>query len=231
MDYFELRKMPAPGDNAIINPLPIFFKEKISGNRNLKILDIGCGFGALLLSLKNEGFLNIRGIDSSAPAVEYCRQKNLNVELIELKNFLAKNQEKFDLICANHLIEHLKKEEIIETLKKIRECLAEKGNFYLTVPNAQSATGCYWAYEDFTHQTLFTGGSVYFVLKAAGFSEIELLDIDCLAGLKGWKKISRKILLKIYRNILAGIHKITASSYHRSSPEIFSFEIKAWAKK
>ncbi|MGC9101323.1 MAG: hypothetical protein ACP5HC_08750 [Caldisericum sp.] len=40
------------------------------------------------------------------------------------------------------------------------------------VRNVQSNTGAYWAYEDFSHFTLFTSGSIYYVLKMAGFDEI-----------------------------------------------------------
>ncbi len=56
------------------------------------------------------------------------------------------------------------------------------------MPNAQSHTGCYWAYEDFTHNTLFTAGSLLYVLKMAGFAHIEIIDKDALVGVKGGKK-------------------------------------------
>jgi len=60
------------------------------------------------------------------------------------------------------------------------------------VPNAQSPVGCYWAYEDFTHTTLFTAGSLYYVLKMAGFKEITFVDPLCIEGLPLWKKMVRK---------------------------------------
>lgn len=41
------------------------------------------------------------------------------------------------------------------------------------MPNAQSNTDCYWAYEDFTHYTLFIAGSLLYVLREAGFTNIE----------------------------------------------------------
>ena len=37
----------------------------------------------------------------------------------------------------------------------------------------QLNTDCYWAYEDFTHYTLFIAGSLLYVLREAGFTNIE----------------------------------------------------------
>ena len=97
------------------------------------------------------------------------------------------------------------------------------------VPNAQSISGSYWHYEDFTHHTLFTSGSLYFVLRSAGFKHIEFLDIDCTTGLPRWKAMIRKFFLNIYKLNILFWFKVTSSNYHYSSPAIYSFEIKAVA--
>lgn len=62
-------------------------------------------------------------------------------------------------------------------LRYIKETLlTDKGQVFIRVPNAQSNIGCYWAYEDFTHNLLFTAGSLLFVLCSAGFENIKLID-------------------------------------------------------
>ncbi len=99
----------------------------------------------------------------------------------------------------------------------------------VAVPNAQANTGAYWAYEDWTHTTIFTTGSLYYVLKAAGFNNIEFLDIDCSMGSPLIKKIIRKALLKLYKLNLSFWNKVTCSSFHKTSPQVFSYEIKAKA--
>ena len=70
------------------------------------------------------------------------------------------------------------KHEIIPLLIKVRSLLTQSGSLLVMVPNAQSNTGSYWAYEDFTHHTLFTAGSLYFVLRQAGFDSVEFVDPD-----------------------------------------------------
>lgn len=101
---------------------------------------------------------------------------------------------------------------------------------YVAVPNAQSNTGAYWAYEDFTHHTLFSSGSLYYVLKMAGFHQVDFLDIHCLEGLSTFKKYFRKFFLQLYAKKQAFWNKVTNSAYHGKSPIIYSYEIKALAK-
>ncbi|MCS7232153.1 MAG: hypothetical protein RMJ67_08465 [Elusimicrobiota bacterium] len=138
---------------------------------------------------------------------------------------------KFDVILLLHVIEHIPKDKVIETLSLIKkDFLAQNGMALIAVPNAQSNTDCYWAYEDWTHTTLFTSGSIYYVLRAAGFTEIEFLDIDCTLGLPIHKKLIRKFLLKLYIANKNFWNRVTSSSYHKPSPQIFSYDIKVKAK-
>ena len=99
------------------------------------------------------------------------------------------------------------------------------------MPNAQSNTDCYWAYEDFTHYTLFIAGSLLYVLREAGFTNIEFLDVDGVGNSKGWKKVVKGILLKAYIRNKLFWDKVTGSAYHVPSPMIFTWEIKCLARK
>lgn len=170
------------------------------------------------------------GIDINDKAIEHC--KNLGIKAIKIDNILEFfPQERFDLIISTHCLEHLPKDKIIAILTHFREnILAENGYIFIAAPNAQSATNCYWAYEDFTHTTLFTAGSLIFVLKMAGFSDIKIIDKDALAGSKGIKKIIRIAFLKIYKAKIAFWNKITNSAFHAPSPQVFSYEVKILAR-
>ena len=172
---------------------------------------------------------SLLGIDINDKAIEYCRK--LGIKALKIDNILEFfPQERFDLIISTHCLEHLPKDKIIAILTHFRQnILAENGSIFIAVPNAQSATNCYWAYEDFTHTTLFTAGSLIFVLKMAGFSDIKIIDKDALAGSKGIKKIIRIAFLKIYKAKIAFWNKITNSAFHAPSPQVFSYEVKILA--
>jgi Methyltransferase domain len=131
----------------------------------------------------------------------------------------------------SHVLEHFPKDEIVPTLQKIRPMLNDGGRLLVIVPNAQSNTGCYWAYEDFTHSTLFTAGSLSYVLRLAGFKTVTFMDVDCMYG-RGFRgKVIRKFLSMIYRKNMNFWNWVTNSSYHLASERIYSYDIKALATK
>lgn len=129
-----------------------------------------------------------------------------------------------------HVLEHIKKDDIIDTLSLIKGKLLKKGSLiFISVPNAQSNTGCYWAYEDFTHTTLFTAGSLLYALRSAGFSKIEIIDPYGIEKFNSIVRVLKFILLQVYILNKEFWNKVTSSSYHKQSPKVFSFEIKAVA--
>jgi SAM-dependent methyltransferase len=208
--------------------LSTWIKNEIS--KDMYILDYGCGFGQNLYSLIQSGFHNSFGVDIEKQAIESCKANNLNVKELNLDDLKNPYDFRFDAIILSHVIEHIPKKEIISTLAYIKkEFLKEGGILLIAVPNAQSNTDCYWAYEDWTHTTLFTSGSLYYVLKSAGFNNVEFLDIDCTLDNTKIKKFIRKLFLKIYIFNKSFWNKITCSYYHQPSIQIFSYEIKVKA--
>jgi 2-polyprenyl-3-methyl-5-hydroxy-6-metoxy-1,4-benzoquinol methylase len=225
--YFRFRNI---SENNYVNfSLPFWIKNEID-SKDSKILDYGCGFGQIIEALKKEGFANLYGVDIEKNAIDYCLNKYLNVKEIDLINHTNPFNERFDIIMLLHVIEHIPKHEIIDTLSFIKkDFLAKDGKLLIAVPNAQSNTNCYWAYEDWTHSTIFTAGSLYYVLKAAGFENIEYIDVDCTLGSTKIKTFIKKFFLAIYKLNIMFWNKITSSSYHQPSTQIFSYEIKAKA--
>lgn len=210
--------------------LPTWLQDELPLDKTSRILDIGCGFGQMLLRMRDAGYTNLQGIDIGHESVEFCSSLGLNVNLISsIPEFSKQNEAIFDLILMSHVLEHIPHHLIIETLVSIRKMLSPRGHFVVMVPNAQSATGVYWMYEDFTHHLLFTAGSLKYVLLAAGFSKIEFLDPRCLKGLTPTAKFKRKVLLRLYEMRTRFWNRATASSFHDPSPRIYSFEVKAKA--
>lgn len=229
-DYFTLRNIDDAFSPAYL--LPSYLQNVLPAVNCAKIIDIGCGCGQLLQDLKRRGYTETFGIDISRQAIEGCLQKGLNVQLIpSLQNFCTNSDVKYNFIILNHVLEHLDKSEIISTIQLIKtHLLAQDGALVVMVPNAQSNTGCYWAYEDFTHSTLFTTGSLFYVLKAAGFSEIRFLDPEGLEGTTPIVRILKKILLSFYKLNVFFWNRVTSSYFHKPSSQIFTYELKAIAK-
>ena len=165
-------------------------------------------------------------------AVDFAKARGLPVQQVnDIAEFADGCEQKFDLIVMNHVLEHLPKDQMVATLALVRKRLLRPGgHFFLAVPNAQANTGCYWAYEDFTHTYLFTAGSLQFVLRAAGFQQIEFVDPDCTNYLSAPKKVVRKALLGLYKANYNFWNRVTQSSFYEHSPQIFSYEIKVLAR-
>ena len=227
--YFELRNV-SPEFHAKYTVPTWLLRQLPRVEDNPRILDFGCGLGQLIRALKPLGYPRVEGADIEPAAIASCRQNGYTVhDLRSDVEFYDSNRGQFDLIITQHVLEHIPKSEVVAVIRKLRDMLSPKGALIVTVPNAQAFTGAYWAYEDFTHETLYTSGSIYHVLRAAGFANIRFVDVDCADG--GFlKSIVRRTSWKLYSGYYRLMCKLLASPTHGPSPNIFSFEIKVVAR-
>ena len=68
-NYFEYRNISEK--NYIETKLPLWIQNEIE-NKNVNILDYGCGFGQNMSALKNAGYKNIYGVDIEKSAISFC---------------------------------------------------------------------------------------------------------------------------------------------------------------
>lgn len=111
-----------------------------ASGQNLRVLDVGCGTGAVLDFLREKGY-QVEGVDNNAEAIEYCRAKGLHVSMgaAEGMNY---PDESFDVVLALDVLEHLKDDRA--ALKEIFRVLKKGGHLIATVPAHQSL----WSYHD-----------------------------------------------------------------------------------
>ena len=106
-----------------------FIKGFIS--RKWEILDIGCRDGMWLDILKNNKFLNLRGIDISTKALEIARKKDHNVVRGDAQN-LPFPDEEFNFVSIIHTLEHCPDPDRV--LTEIKRVLKPNGRVLVVVP-------------------------------------------------------------------------------------------------
>lgn len=94
------------------------------------ILDFGCGTGSFLEFMKTKNWKCL-GVEVNDDARKECLKKELEV-YANLNNI----HEKFDLITAWHVLEHVR--DLNETIEKLLEKLKKKGLLIVALPNHRS---------------------------------------------------------------------------------------------
>lgn len=97
---------PLPHVNKL-PPRPItLVNDNHGGFTGKSVLEIGCATGDLLLWAKNEG-ANIKGVEISDVAAEVARKRGLDVSTGTIEDFVRTNNEKYDIVFAFEVIEHV----------------------------------------------------------------------------------------------------------------------------
>jgi ubiquinone/menaquinone biosynthesis C-methylase UbiE len=98
-------------------------------------LDIGCGFGGLLLSMQPH-FESIYGIDIDKLYVEWAKKRNPSAEVIwGDANQLPWSDNSFDLVCATDVFEHINYLSQENVANEIMRVLKPGGYGIIIVPN------------------------------------------------------------------------------------------------
>jgi len=136
-----------------------------------KLLDIGCGLGALLAAYRSkDNNAQLCGTELSSLAGKHA-SKFAKIFIGNLEDAGYKN-EYFDAVTCHHVIEHvLNPEKLITEIKRI---LKKNGVLVLATPDFDS--GCarrfgskYRLLHDKTHITLFSSDSMHRFLRDYGF--------------------------------------------------------------
>jgi 2-polyprenyl-3-methyl-5-hydroxy-6-metoxy-1,4-benzoquinol methylase len=147
----------------------------LPADRGAAILDVGCGFGGLLMHLRDRGYTDVRGVDVSPEQVAMAHRLGLtSVTLAPAAEYLADRREELDLVCAIDVLEHLERQELLQLLDAIHAALRPSGRLVLQVPNADGPFASRMRYFDLTHERAFTGKSIAQALRAAGFTRVSI---------------------------------------------------------
>jgi len=149
-------------------------KVNLPQNKEVKILDLGCGFGRFLKYLKDNGYKNLYGVEIGDEQNQFLKDKGFNIIQSDIFEFLKNTNEKFDFITLFDVLEHFTKSEIIELLPLLKNILNDDGILIVRVPNGEAVFKGSIMYGDFTHETFLTARSLKQIFNLFGFLKVDI---------------------------------------------------------
>ncbi len=208
------------------NYFKAFYLNKLPKDKNIKILDIGCGNGKYLKVLKKYGYNSIFGIDISEEQIKIAKQSNLNVQCSDALEFLKNNTKKYDVIFLIDVLEHIELEKTFELIDLIYNSLENEGSFFIQVPNAIAPLSPL-RYADITHKRAYTTYSLRQTLKFSGFKYLKFYELAPFVH--GTKSFVRNALWHLM--IKPIIKSFMLTSYGTSFEKIYTANFLCILKK
>ena len=139
-------------------------------------LDVGCGSGSGLQSMRDAYGISGTGIDLSSRAVAACRRRGFTAHAVRFEDYVAAEGEAYDLIHSSHLIEHV--ESPYAYLCKARDLLKPGGLNVFVTPNTATweahLFGRHWGgLHAPRHWTLLDHASVRRLADRVGLEHLE----------------------------------------------------------
>lgn len=113
--------------------LAIALDRYFGKKKGIKVLDVGCGSGAIMEFLNARGY-ETHGIDMSETAIAFCKERGLRAEY-GMAGDIRFPDATFDMVCAFDVLEHI--EDDREAVAEIARVLKPGGVFIATVPAHQ----------------------------------------------------------------------------------------------
>lgn len=142
-------------------------------DRNVRVLEIGCGNGRLLAHLRQRGFRHLRGIDPS-PSCSANARELYGIEVLTSTLAEQRSSERgYGLIIMTQVLEHIR--DLRLALQQVFDLLDEAGLFYADVPDVANFTARADApYQEFSteHINYFSRVSLANALGQCGFETV-----------------------------------------------------------
>jgi 2-polyprenyl-3-methyl-5-hydroxy-6-metoxy-1,4-benzoquinol methylase len=182
-------------------------------DKTIKLVDLGCGFGSFIQALKENGYTNITGVDTSKEQVAIAHELGI-AEVIQddIHAYLKATPHQFDVITGFDILEHFTKDEAIELLRLIESKLNTNGILLLRCPNIDAPLGSVFAYGDFTHELLLNSSSASQLMRTCGYVSVNILPskVHVNGLVKGiLHKLSWALLQVVYKWVLFATARTT----------------------
>lgn len=169
--YFAYRHLPDEVPGWLLPLLALFYgRDAITFQEGGRLLDIGCGNGKYLQSMRGLGW-QVQGVEFNAQAAAVCRSAGLEVftgELVEA----AFPDHSFAVVTARHLLEHLVDPGAF--LSEIFRILEPGGRLLIKTPNTDSlARGWFqekwYPYDAPRHLILYNPDNLQQLAESLGY--------------------------------------------------------------
>jgi len=151
-----------------------WISSKFPRDKEIRTLEIGCGQGDFLSSVKQNPRFKATGYDYSNACVKYAQSCGLDANLGDFRAAGFKN-ETFDLIVALHVLEHV--QDLNATLAEFYRLLKPGGLAFAVCPSVthfkQAMAGDSWKYLGPPGHLWYLSPKTFpMFFKKAGFGEI-----------------------------------------------------------
>jgi len=202
-------------------------------DRNMRILDFGCGWGDMLLTLWAAGYRNIEGIDMSPVLVEIANKAADGRARILCGDGLAhlkSNPAAYNIIIFAEVAEHFPPEAFREVLKLAHTALKPGGRVVIRTPNMGSLLASYPRYCDLTHVCGYTDSSLRYLLEQAGFANHRFVSgwEPDLHNWRPWRPL-RNIEIGYFPNMI--LHRILYAIRGGNRPVTFKPTLEVYSEK
>lgn len=142
--------------------------------RRTKVLDVGCGSGALVYTLSLAGLHDVTGIDPFAPG-----DRTFGTGARVLRQDLTEVTTRYDLVMLHHSFEHVP--DPVETLRRARALLTDIGRILVRMPTPSSEAydryGADWVqFDPPRHLTLFSRAGMAALCRREGLEVVATHD-------------------------------------------------------
>lgn len=177
------------------------FGPVLPKDRDIRVIDLGCGPGYFLSWLAASGYHNAVGVDESRVLLDMAADRGISTVHDDIIHYLEVNSEQADVISLFHVLEHFSLEESQYLLKLVSRRLKAGGLFLVAVPNVMAPFPVS-AYGDISHRLYFSWQSLRQLLVSAEFSNVRYLPLRSLVErrLRGRvHHVLRAVYLNAYR--------------------------------
>ena len=202
------------------------------------IIDIGCGNGAMLHMLQEQGFRHLTGLE---PSEKNCRGITERWGIRSVQGQLGGGDSSFDLngrfdvVLMEGVLEHL-----VDVQGNVREALSylkKDGALYLNVPDLAAFPDCHDLYQQFSveHVNFFSLPSMQNLMGAFGMTCVAY-DRNGYGVFTLWRHASEGVPARTFdqagtadmRTYLAGAEQLAAQMKDRLTP-YRGREVYVWA--